>query len=83
MVDKKTTAKLDSYKLFIDDFKTKIDSIAEKTLLEKAYFAFLQMNTQLKKTFKTDTTRIRYTAAGMCSEAIKKYNEKLKNFTGK
>ena len=83
MLDKKTTEKLDSYKLFIDEFKMKIDTVSEKALLEKIYSSFLQSNIQLKKAFKTDTTRVRYTAANMCSEAIKKYNEKLSSILGK
>ena len=83
MDNKKQANKLETYKIFIDEFKTVVDSVSEKPLLEKSYADFLKANTQLKKTFKTETVRIRYTAAGMCSEAIKKYNEKIKLITGK
>lgn len=83
MDNKKQANRLETYKTFIDDFKSIVDTVSEKSLLEKSYTAFLKTNTQLKKAFRTDTTRARYTAADMCSEAIKKYNEKIKSLTGK
>lgn len=82
-VFKDPTKKLEAYNQLINDFVSKLEKAIDANTLDITYKSFLKENDRLKKELARTTVKARYTAANLCSEALKKYKEKLSLFTGK